>query len=115
FPGPDGVMWFGGQGGVSKIEAGMSNRFTTVVEVAPGRGLVGGILSIYRDRDGTMWFGKHKGVLHGEGDNTEEFAPKTEFGHVLDFYRATDGTLWIASANFCAFRFDATNLEKFTT
>jgi signal transduction histidine kinase/CheY-like chemotaxis protein/ligand-binding sensor domain-containing protein len=110
FPAPDGSMWFGGQGGVSRFDPGQSDRFTTVVEVPPDRGLVGGILSIYRDGDGTMWFGKHRGVLHQDGERFVEFAATNSFGHVLAFHRAADGVIWIAGERL--WRYDGTRVSQ---
>ena len=50
----DGTMWFGGYGGVSKLEDGHFTNLTT------REGLVGNyIRTIYQDADGVIWIGTY--------------------------------------------------------
>lgn len=58
---PDGVMWFGTFGGVSRYDGKFIN-FTTKDGLAHND-----VRGIYRDPDGMMWFAAGDTILHKPG------------------------------------------------
>ncbi|MBC8227929.1 SpoIIE family protein phosphatase, partial [bacterium] len=92
---PDGIMWFGTSGGVSRYDGNGFANFTTKDGLASNS-----VCAIHRDRDGIIWFGTNaKGVSGYDGvawtslDTRDGVAGNT----VRSISQAADGTLWFGT------------------
>ena len=91
---PDGMMWFGTQGGVSRYDGKEFVNLTTK------NGLVHNcVTAIHRDSDGAMWFGTNEGVSHYDGKKFVNFT--TDDGlvnnRVRAIHRANVDELWFGT------------------
>ena len=83
-------------------------RHYTVVD-----GLAGNqVFDIYRDLDGTMWFGTNSGVSHYDGHTFTNFA--TDY-LVEAVYRDLDGVMWFGTRHRGLLRYDGKKWLNFTT
>ena len=92
---PDGIMWFGTNGGVSRYDGKEFKNFTTEDGLASNA-----VLAVHSDADGVMWFGTHGGGVSGY-DGVAWTSLDTRDGladnRVLSIESDTDGTLWFAT------------------
>ncbi|MFC1716376.1 two-component regulator propeller domain-containing protein [Candidatus Poribacteria bacterium] len=92
---PDGVMWFGTQGGVSRYDG---EEFTNLTEKD---GLAHNIVrDIHRDPDGVMWFGTQGGVSRYDGKRFVNLTTEDGLAHnlVRSIYRDTAGIMWFGTS-----------------
>jgi len=121
---PDGVMWFGTEGGgVSQYDG------KTFVNLTMKDGLVHNtVLDIYRDPDGVMWFATHDGVSRYANPNGRlrltDFDGKTFINlttkdglvnnNVTAIYGTPDGMIWFATCGGIS-KYDGKTFVNFTT
>ncbi|MBC8235973.1 carboxypeptidase regulatory-like domain-containing protein, partial [bacterium] len=121
---PDGVLWFGTRGGVSRYDGEEFVNLTTK------DGLVHNIVfAIHRDPDGVMWFGTRGGVSRYDGKGFVNFTRITANSAtdglannlVKAIHRDPDGVLWFGTGAYSwtergsVSRFDAKTFVNFTT
>jgi len=116
---PDGVMWFGGLGGVSRYDG------VTVVNFTEADGLANNAVNVMsRDTDGVMWFGTGVAVYTGGGgvsryDDQTFLNFTTRDGlasnNIATIYRDPDGILWFGTNGGGAASYDGNQFRNFTT
>jgi len=110
FSAPDGTVWFGGDGGVTRFDG------TNFINLT--RGLMGPrVTAIARARDGMMWFGTLGRSDRGNLFNgTNFFTPAVEGWPLTDWIRkvapAPDGSVWF-SCGEQVFHYDGHRLDRF--
>lgn len=86
FEGPDGVLWFGGSGGLTALSGG---RFRTV---GREQGLPdGGVRAIAEDDDGYLWLNMEHGLLRMPRDEFAKAAANPSYRVRYRLYDALDG------------------------
>ena len=93
---PRGTMWFGSWGG------GLMQYDRESQEMGanwgPEQGLSEDVLSVFSDRDGTLWIGSRTGVAQWVGQNvTALTADGLDQIDARHFFEDEDGTIWISS------------------
>jgi len=126
---PDGVMWFGTYGGVSRYDGKQFVNLTQKDGWANN-----GVLSLYADSDGTMWFGTlDGGVCRYDGKSPplgkggkggfKTFTEKDGLGSntIGAIYRDRDGAIWFGTGynyfpSLCGgvSRYDGKEFKTFT-
>ena len=91
---PDGVMWFGTLGGVSRYDGKGFVNFTTKDGLAHNR-----VEAIYRTPDGVMWFGTNGGVSRYDGRSFVNFTSKDGLVNntTQSMYCDPDGVMWFGT------------------
>jgi ligand-binding sensor domain-containing protein len=109
---PDGVIWLGTDGGVSRYDGKEFVKFT------PEDGLAHNIVTaIHRDQNGVMWFGTDGCcVSRYDGKEFVNFSIADGLGHSsVCIHRDPDGVLWFGIGGYTSdwltvggvFRYDA--------
>ncbi|MBC8229882.1 hypothetical protein H8E77_10080, partial [bacterium] len=106
---PDGVLWFGTEGGVSRYDARGMGDSPHFVNFTMKDGLVhNSVWAIHGDSDGIMWFGTEGGVSRYDGNGFVNFT--REYGlmdnGVEAIYGSADGSLWFGSQHGGVSRYD---------
>jgi len=106
----DGMLWFGGTGGISRYDGKEFVNFTTKNELVPYR-----IHTIYSNPDGVLWFGG-KGVLSRyDGKGFKSFNRKDGLAdnYVWTIHRDIDGMLWFGTEAGVS-RYDGKRFKNFS-
>jgi len=117
---PDGVMWFGTEGGgVSRYDGrGVTmGDFPHFVSFTTKDGLAHNwVRAIHRDPDGVMWFGTYGGgVSRYDGEEFVNFTTKDGLvsNRVEAIYGDTDGVMWFGTMGGVS-RYDGKEFVNFT-
>jgi serine phosphatase RsbU (regulator of sigma subunit)/ligand-binding sensor domain-containing protein len=89
---PDGVMWFGTTGGVSRYDGKEFVNLTTKDGLAHNY-----VFTIHRDPDGVMWFGTYGGgVSRYDGREFVNFTTEDGLAHhmIMCIHQDPDGVMW---------------------
>ena len=112
---PDGVMWFGTEGGVSRYDGNQFINLTTTDGLPHND-----VWDIHRDPDGVMWFGMSWDgtcdVSRYDGKDFVNFitADGLVSHGVNDIYRDPDGVMWFGTLG-CISRYDGNQFINLTT
>ena len=110
---PDGMMWFGTHGGVSRYDGKTFVNFTTKDGLAHDT-----VYAIHRDPDGVVWFGTFGGgVSRYDGETFVNFTTKDGLAddRVRVIYRDPDGMMWFGTEGGGVSRYDGVEFVNFTT
>jgi len=110
---PDGIMWFGTEGGgISRYDGKKFSNLTTK------DGLAGKIVwAIHRDPDGIMWFGLTGGLSRYDGKEFRNFTTENGLPSnvVFAIHRDPDGIMWFGTEYGGVSRYDGKEFRNFTT
>ena len=109
---PDGIMWFGTAGGVSRYDGNQFVTFTTEDGLAHDW-----VNVIYSEPNGVMWFGTWGGgVSFYDGNQFITFTTKDGLGHniVKSIHQDSDGVMWFGTFGGVS-RYDGKKFITFTT
>ncbi|MFC1715857.1 sigma 54-interacting transcriptional regulator [Candidatus Poribacteria bacterium] len=107
---PDGTMWFGTLGGVSRYDGKEFINFTTEDGLVHNH-----VVTIHRDPDGVMWFGTNGGVSCYDGKTFVNLTVQDGLvnNDVHTIYRDHDGALWFGTAGGVS-RYDGKTFRNLT-
>ena len=104
---PDGALWFGTSGGVSRYDGEQFINLTAEDGLPPHA-----VRTIQRDRDGNMWFGTWGGgVSRYDGERFDTFLPGDT---IQDIYVDPDGVSWFATFENGVYRYDGERFINLT-
>ena len=109
---PDGVMWFGTGGGVSRYDGNTFTKFTTEDGLADNS-----VMAIHRDPDGVMWFATYGGgISRYDGKVFANLTIENGLAHnkVWAIYRNPDGVMWFGTEGGVS-RYNGKEFANFTT
>ena len=109
---PDGVMWFGTAGGVSRYDGKEFLNLATKDEL-----LRDNVIDIHRDPDGVMWFATDSGIFRYDGKELVNFTTKDGLANnwVWAVHCTPDGIMWSGTWGGGVSRYDGKELVNFTT
>jgi len=114
---PDGTLWFGTRGGVSRYDGKEFVSFTTQDGLAHND-----VRAICGTPDGILWFGTRGGVSRYDGGEFKNFTTKDGLAnnYVTAIHRAPDGVLWFGTGYHDTpgggvSRYDGKEFKNFTT
>ena len=129
---PDGILWFGTEGGISRYDGEKFVNFTTKDGLAHNT-----VFTIHRDPNGVLWFGTKGGVSRGvypfdklkagtelmrrDGKAFVNLTIKDGLMHnwVNDIHSDPDGVMWFATGDIWVgggvSRYDGKTFVNFTT
>ena len=110
---PDGVLWFGADGGVSRYDGKAFVSFTEKDGLAGNR-----VRAIHCTPDGVIWIGTNGGVSRYDGKEGPRFVNFTEKDGLADnvvyaIHRDPDGAMWFGTRGGLS-RYDGTKFVNFT-
>ena len=110
---PDGVLWFGADGGVSRYDGKAFVSFTEKDGLAGNR-----VRAIHCTPDGVIWIGTNGGVSRydgKEGPRFVNFTTKDGLGHngVRAIHRDPDGAVWFGTRGGGVSRYDGKEGPRF--
>lgn len=108
---PDGVMWIGTAGGLSRYDGKEFLNFTVDDGLSDNR-----IHCILRDQSGVLWLGTGRGVTRFEDGKFAQWNPNGQFAGVAvqAIREDAQGRIWLGSSN-ALWRFDGGNLIQLDT
>jgi signal transduction histidine kinase/ligand-binding sensor domain-containing protein/DNA-binding NarL/FixJ family response regulator len=104
-----GIVWIGSRiNGVTRYDG---QSFTAIL---PGDG-VGGMISGFQDKDGSLWFGHLGGVSHYDGDGVTNYTVDDGLVHNVTWAacRDRDGYLWFGTGGGVS-RYNAQEFRTYT-
>ena len=110
---PDGVIWFGTAGGVSRYDGKSFVNLTTKDGLTHNE-----VRAIHRDPDGVMWFGTHtRGISRYDGKAFVNFTTEDGLAHnrVYSIHSDLDGVIWFGTLGGGVSRYDGNEFVNFTT
>ena len=113
---PDGVLWFGTDGGVSRYGGISRYDGSEFVNFTTKDGLAGNsVWSIDQDSDGVLWFGTWGGVSRYDGSEFVNFTTKDGLAHnvVIAIHRDPDGAMWFGTHDGGLSRYDGKDGPRF--
>jgi ligand-binding sensor domain-containing protein len=117
---PEGAMWFGTEGGLSRYHEGAFTNYTT------GQGLCANdVWSMMLDKRGRLWVGTIAGVCRFDGRAFERFPipraevdrPESRFNPELvwSMFEDASGNIWFGTDGEGARKFDGASFTTYTT
>ena len=100
---PDGTLWLGTVGGVSRYDGKEFKTFTQKDGLVDNR-----VLAINQDSDGVMWFGTWNGLSRYDGKEFRTFTQKDGLAdnYAFAIHSDPDGTLWVGGGGVSRYDFD---------
>lgn len=88
-----GALWIGSDGGLTRLEAGVTSKFTTKEGLPDNL-----VFSVTEDGSGTLWVGTRKGLAQRDGNRFRAYRNGLPFsGGIMAAFTDTDGSLWVGS------------------
>jgi len=112
---PDGMMWFGTEGGVSRYDGKEFVNFTTKEGLAANT-----VNAIHCSPDGIIWFATDGGVSRYDGNQFVNFTTQNGLAdnNVNTIHCSPDGAMWFATGGFYrgsgVSRYDGKEFVNFT-